>query len=114
MSCRPHRWNVEDWLPLYGNKVEETAPEIRCLNCGRVLAVRDTTPNMRGSITEGIASRLFKGERYDEVAKSVREYFAFHAIPLHLDKPIKGRLMESALANLRRARGGSVGGNVPK
>ena len=53
MSCRPHRWNVEDWLPLYGNKVEETAPEIRCLNCGRVLAVRDTTPNMRGSITEG-------------------------------------------------------------
>ena len=92
MKCQPHRWNVEQWLPLYGNPVEETAPEIKCLNCGRVLAVREMTQNMQSSITAGLASRLFRGERYDEVTQSVREYFMFHCTVRPMDDPGKGSL----------------------
>ena len=67
MKCRPHRWNIEDWLPLYGKPVEKCYSEFWCLDCGRVLTVRDTTSNMQSSIAQGIASRLFKGERYSGV-----------------------------------------------
>ena len=92
MKCSPHLWNVEEWLPLYGKPVEKSYPEIWCLECGRVLAVRDMTPNMQASITHGIASRLFDGERYSEVAKAVREYFMFHSTGLRMDEPGKGSL----------------------
>ena len=79
MKCRPHRWNIEDWLPLFkGNRVEDSDPEIWCLDCGRVLAVRDTTLNMRASIANGIAKRFLGGDEYDEVYESVNEYFEFH------------------------------------
>ena len=77
MKCRPHVWNVEKWLPLYKG-ADIGLPEITCTTCGRVLAVRDTTPNMRASITHGIASRLYEGDEYDEVQDAVLEYFAFH------------------------------------
>ena len=86
MKCRPHRWNIEDWLPLLkANRVEETYPEIWCLNlnCGRVLAVRDTTPSMRASIADGIAKRFCEGDEYDEVYESVNEYFAYHLAAFH-------------------------------
>ena len=92
MKCRVHLWNVEEWLPLYGKPVEKSFPEIWCLECGRVLAVRDMTPNMQASITHGIASRLFDGKRYSEVAKSVREYFMFHSTARPIDEPGKGSL----------------------
>ena len=92
MKCRVHLWNVEEWLPLYGKPVEKSFPEIWCLECGRVLAVRDMTPNMQASITNGIASRLFDGKRYSEVAKSVREYFMFHSTARPIDEPYKGSL----------------------
>ena len=78
MKCRPHRWNIEDWLPLYGKPVEKSYPEIWCLDCGRVLAVRDMTLNMRASIANGIAKRVFDGDEYDEVYESVNEYFTYH------------------------------------
>ena len=80
MKCRPHRWNIEDWLPLCGNPVEESYPEIWCLNlnCGRVLAVQDTSLDMRASIADGIAKRFCEGDEYDEVYNSVNEYFEFH------------------------------------
>ena len=44
MKCRPHRWNIEDWLPLYGKPVEKSYSEFWCLDCGRVLAVRGHDP----------------------------------------------------------------------
>ena len=83
MSCRVHRWNIEDWLPIKGNKVEETNSEIWCLDCGRVLAVQDTTPNMRARITDGIAKRFCGGDEYTEVYESVSEYFNFHLAAFH-------------------------------
>ena len=84
MKCRPHRWNIEDWLPLYkSNSVEKSYPEIWCVDCGRVLAVRDTTPNMRASISDGIAKRLYDGDEYSEVYNSVNEYFEFHLAEFH-------------------------------
>ena len=75
-KCSPHRWNVEDWLPLYKG-TDITIPELTCRNCGRVLAVGDTTPNMRASIADGIASRLFKGDEYAEVHDAVTKYFTY-------------------------------------
>ena len=79
MKCRVHRWNIEDWLPLYkSNRVEESSSEIWCVDCGRVLAVRDMTPNMRSSISDGIAKRLFDGVEHSRVYDSVNEYFEFH------------------------------------
>ena len=104
MSCHPHRWNVEDWLPLYGNPVEESDPEISCLNCGLVLAVRDTTPNMRGSIIQGIAKRVCDGDEYHEVFASASEYFVHH---LTNTTPPK----ESASGTRTRAPEGSGDGN---
>ena len=77
MKCRPHVWNVEKWLPIFKG-ADITVPEIECLNCGRVLHVRDTSPNMRASICEGIASRLFEGDEYEEVQDAVSQYFSFH------------------------------------
>ena len=66
-------------------------PEIRCLNCGRVLAVRDTTPNMQSGIIAGLGSRLFRGERSSEVVRSACEYFAFHAMRLPLARQQRAR-----------------------
>ena len=77
-KCRPHVWNVEPWLPLYAKARPEDHPAMECVNCGRVLAVVDTTPNMRTSIMRGIASRLFEGDEYTEVYEAVGEYFRFH------------------------------------
>ena len=80
MKCRTHRWNVEKWLPIYKG-ADISVPEITCTICGRVLAVQDTSPNMRASITEGIARRLFEGDEYSEVFDSVMECWAFHIKP---------------------------------
>ena len=74
MQCRPHRWNVEDWLPLYRNSRPDDHDSIRCLNCGRELHILDTSPNMRASIAEGIARRLHEGDEYDEVLESVHDW----------------------------------------
>ena len=49
-------------------------------------------PKHESSIAHGIASRLFKGERYNEVARSVCEYFAFHSTVRPIDDPGKGSL----------------------
>ena len=74
--CRPHVWNVEAWLPLY--RSADIDADMECLNCGRVLSVKDTTPNMQLSITRSIASRLFDGDEYSEVYDAVSAYFRHH------------------------------------
>ena len=75
-KCSPHRWNVEKWLPIIRNS-DITVPEMECLNCGRVLAVADTSPNMRASIAEGIAKRFCEGDEYAEVHDAVTKYFTY-------------------------------------
>lgn len=77
IRCRPHRWNVEDWLPLW-REVGATPDDhdsIRCVNCGRVLRVEETSANQRSSIAGAIASRLFCGDEYSEVYDAVMEFF---------------------------------------
>ena len=137
-KCSPHIWNIDDWLPLYrSNRVEESPPEITCVDCGRVLAVVDTSPNMRSSIAVGIASRLFDGVEYDRVLASVNEYFEYHREnpppanpydrePLQdanpnsrtetglIDKPIIGSLRAACSSRFLRDRNGSGKGQVPE
>ena len=134
-KCSPHIWNIDDWLPLYrSNRVGESPPEITCVDCCRVLAVIDTSQNMRLSIAVGIASRLFDGVEYDRVLASVFEYFDYHLDnppPATrydrkpqpqagrtetglIDKPIIGKLMQSQFgARRRRALEGAAEGQVP-
>ena len=127
---------LNDWLPLYA-QADITLPEITCVNCGRVLAVVDTTPNMRSSITEGIAKRLYEGDEYEEVHDAVSKYFAYqiqNPPPANrydrkprpqpeagrtdtglIDKPIIGSLMQSQFgARLRRAFGADADTQCPK
>ena len=68
-------------LELWGvaSHHQRLAPEkhdaIKCLNCGRVLDVMDTSPNMRASIAHSVASKLYGGDEYDEVRASVVDFF---------------------------------------
>lgn len=73
-KCRPHRWDVEKWLPLYKDANIEQ-PFMTCLECGRELRVIDTSPNMRSAIAHAIASRLYEGDKYDGVRDAVISYF---------------------------------------
>ena len=73
--CGPHRWNYEAWLPILQGSKPAEYDAIECLNCGRILAVVDTSPNMRASIAHAIASRVYGGDEYDEVRDSVMDYF---------------------------------------
>ena len=66
-KCRPHTWNIEDWLPLYASAKKPPHSEIKCTVCGRVLALRDMSPNIKASIANGIARHLYEGDEYDEV-----------------------------------------------
>lgn len=34
-KCRPHQWNIEDWLPILGGTPKEH-PSMKCRTCGRV------------------------------------------------------------------------------
>ena len=76
--CKFHRWDHENWLPLIQGSKPEDYPAMTCQTCGRVLAVMDTSPNMRASIATSIASRLKGGDEYDEVFSSVMAYFNTH------------------------------------
>ena len=98
--CNPHVWDYQNWLPLivdtapawdYQNwlpLIVDTAPAdlfapadypaMTCQNCGRVLAIKDTSPNQRGSIASSIASRLYEGDEYSEVFGAVMDYFNQH------------------------------------
>ena len=62
MICRPHRWNNEHWLPILPESSPEEYDSITCLNCGRVLAIKDTSSNMRASIANSIAKRFMDGD----------------------------------------------------
>ena len=76
VKCRPHRWNIEAWLPIIkGSDIE--AP-LECLLCGRVLAIAETTPNMRASMAHAIATRFLEGEEYSETHEAVFLYFNHH------------------------------------
>ena len=66
-KCRPHKWNYEDWLPIVKGSKPEAHEAMTCQRCGRILAVRDTSPNMRAAITYSLASRLYDGDEYSEV-----------------------------------------------
>lgn len=75
MICRPHRWDIEHWLPILSESRPEEYDAITCLNCGRVLAIKDTSPNMRSSIADSIAKKFLDGDEYAEVCESVMEFF---------------------------------------
>ena len=75
--CKPHRWDVEKWLPI----IEDTdisIPKLTCLRCGRELHVIDTTSNSRAKIAHSIATRLYEGDEYSEVYDAVGKYFSHH------------------------------------
>lgn len=74
MTCRPHRWNYEAWLPLIRGSNPEQHDSIRCLNCGRVLKVVDMSMNMKAAIANSLAARLFYGDEYSEVYDSVFDF----------------------------------------
>ena len=90
MACRPHRWNIEDWLPLNPHAKPEDHPSMQCLRCGRTLAVTDTTSDMRASIASGIATRLFMGDEYSEVYDAVQDYFLHHITGAPILRWVKG------------------------
>lgn len=77
-KCNPHRWDVEEWLPLLGTPLEDSPPKITCLVCGRVIWADSLTPARRTSIASGIASRMFGGERHADVFISAIQYFHYH------------------------------------
>ena len=66
-KCRPHRWNIEDWLPDMAGTKKPPHHSIKCTVCDRVLALKDMTPNMKASIANGIAAHLYEGDEFDEV-----------------------------------------------
>ena len=67
-KCRPHRWNIEDWLgPNEDGTKKPPHDSIKCTVCGRVLALKDMTPNIKASIANGIAAHLYDGDEFDEV-----------------------------------------------
>lgn len=74
-TCKPHRWDYENWLPLIASSRPADYDAMTCLNCGKVLAIADTSPNMRASITHAIASRIYGGDEHAEVSASMREFF---------------------------------------
>ena len=75
MTCRPHRWNYEAWLPVMKSAKPDEHDGLTCLNCGRVLAVIDTSPNMRRNIARAIAEGVFDGDEYEEIFRSVIDFF---------------------------------------
>ena len=75
--CTRHRWDVEKWLPVIVGADIET-PHITCLNCGRTLEAKDTSPNMRAAIADGIAKNIYAGDEYGEVHHAVYQYFNHH------------------------------------
>ena len=70
MTCIPHVWNTSEWLPIVDGSRPEAHDSIRCLNCGRVLKKTDMTQNMRASIANSLALRMFGGDEFDEVYTS--------------------------------------------
>ena len=78
MTCNPHRWDCENWLPLFQGTDPDAYPAMTCLSCDRKLAIMDTTPNMRASIAHAIASRLFDGDEHSEVYDAMQDYFSRH------------------------------------
>jgi hypothetical protein len=76
--CNPHVWDYQNWLPLIVDTAPADYPAMTCQNCGRVLAIKDTSPNQRGSIASSIASRLYEGDEYSEVFGAVMDYFNQH------------------------------------
>ena len=76
--CNPHVWDYKNWLPLIVDTAPADYPAMTCQNCGRVLAIKDTSPNQRGSIASSIASRLYEGDEYSEVFGAVMDYFNQH------------------------------------
>ena len=80
--CKPHRWDVEKWAPIFKGADIETK-HMTCLNCGRMLRPMDTSPNMRARIANSIASRMFDGDEFDEVYESVNKYFQHHIAAVH-------------------------------
>ena len=64
--------------PLIVDTAPADYPAMTCQNCGRVLAIKDTSPNQRGSIASSIASRLYEGDEYSEVFGAVMDYFNQH------------------------------------
>ena len=74
-KCRPHIWNYEDWLPIVEGSKPEANEAMTCLRCGRILAVMDTSQNMRSAIAHSLASRIYDGDEYSEVYDSVMDYF---------------------------------------
>ena len=52
-KCRPHRWNVEDWLPGYNDSQPLEHDRIHCVTCGRALSVVGLRPEIGpASLTE--------------------------------------------------------------
>ena len=49
-----------------------------CQTCGRMLAIRDTSPNQRASIASSIAKRIYGGDESSEVFGAVMDYFNHH------------------------------------
>ena len=74
MTCAPHVWNVNDWLPILRGSHPEAHDSIQCLNCGRILKKTEMTLNMRASIATSVASRLFCGDEFDEVYAAACEF----------------------------------------
>lgn len=65
MACRPHQWG---WPLPQGES-------LTCSACGRILHVKDTSPNARAAITNSIASRMFEGDEYTEISYIVSDWF---------------------------------------
>ena len=75
MKCRPHVWNYQEWLPIIRGSEPEKHDSIRCMNCGRVLFIKDMYPNQMFSIAHSIASRVYGGDEYSEVHESAWQFF---------------------------------------
>lgn len=77
-KCNPHVWNYQDWLPCFRNAEPDYHDRIECRNCGRVLFIRDTTPNMRRAIARSMATRIFDGDEYEEIYEAAMDFFGWH------------------------------------
>ena len=101
MDCNPHEWNYADWLPIIRGSDPEAHDSIRCVDCGRELAVVDMTRNMQISIAGALADRLYGGDEKTEIFTSVMDFFQRTAVRVLAEKPV---VSSEEIARFREGR----------
>ena len=57
-NCKPHRWDVQQWLPLLAGEAAMERDYIECLDCGRQMHRTRISGNAWASIIGSIAERM--------------------------------------------------------